>query len=76
MRYELWEVSEGDGCVQPLALIGTFTDMFSATAAAVQCRRPGVEVKMFHDGPIPFTWLSHTVDRAGRWLRAFGPRNA
>lgn len=69
--YELWETDQTDGCVQKLSLLGVFNSCFAATAAAVNCRRPWIEVlRLGCEFPV---WLSHTCNADGSWHRAFGP---
>ncbi len=64
--YELWEADKYDGCVDLISKIDTFTDMKSAVCAAVNCRRPGLEIIFHQDGHQYF--LSHLEDENGCWI--------
>lgn len=70
MRYEIWETFQHDSCIEKVALVGTASDCYSATAIAVQCRRPDIEIYM----PETRMWLSHLVSWSGLWIKAFGSK--
>ncbi len=59
--FEVWEVYEHNGCIEPVSLIATCKDQKEASAIARNCKRPGIEVQ------IRGMWLSHFCNPDGSW---------
>ncbi len=63
VMYEVWEVYEHNGCIEPISCIACFVTQEEAVRCAQQCQRPGIEVR----NPAG-QWLSHHCHVDGSWV--------